>query len=98
MVDILATRLIPSGANLWLVYISAKVFEQLNQSPRGFVVRPFVYWINRFEQQITNTLDPNCSVEELGNRLLGLTEVSNSCHSHFRNNVANIGPMTNSSP
>lgn len=96
MADMLATRLMRLGTHLALLYLSAKIFEQLKANPRNVLFRPFVYWINKCEQQMTNTLDPNCSVQELANRLLGLLEVSTSCHSRFRNNVANIGPMTSS--
>lgn len=80
MMDTIAVRMKRSGAILWFLYLGAKIFERLKESPRHAVVRPFVHWLNKYDQQITNTLDPNCSVEELENRLAGALEVSISIY------------------
>lgn len=74
--DNLVARMVRSGANLWLLYLGAKIFEQLNKSPRHAAVRPFVHWMNICDEKITNALDTNCSVEALENRLSVLLEVS----------------------
>lgn len=79
MVTMLAARIKQSGVTLWLLYLGAKIFEQLNENPRNAAVRPLVYWINKCDQQITKALDPNCSVEVLQDQLSGLLEVSRRC-------------------
>lgn len=93
LIDMTVERTQRSRANLWFLYLGVKIFEQLNQSSRNAAVRPFVHWINKCGQEITNALDPNCPVEELENRLLGLLEVSNSSYMHFLDSVVDITPI-----
>ena len=93
MRDTLVARIARSGANLWFLYLGAKIFEQLNKSPCHAVVRPFVHWINKCDEQVTNALNPNCSVEELENRLWGLLEVSFVQNVYSSNNLVIILPI-----
>ncbi|KAF8599449.1 hypothetical protein BDV93DRAFT_300265 [Ceratobasidium sp. AG-I] len=75
MRDFLISRVVRTGATTWFFYLGAKIFEQLNKRNRHAVARPFVHWINKCDEEVTNALNPNLSVEELEIHLFGLLEL-----------------------
>ncbi|KAG8743391.1 hypothetical protein FRC10_012117 [Ceratobasidium sp. 414] len=71
----LIARMRNSSSIIWFMYLGARIFQALSGTADSAVVQPYVYWIDKFDQQATNSLCRNPSVDELGDRLAGLLEL-----------------------
>ncbi|KAG9121300.1 hypothetical protein FRC07_002785, partial [Ceratobasidium sp. 392] len=57
------------------MYLATRIFQALSGTVGPEAVEPFMYWIDWFDQQATNSSCRNPSVNELGDRLAGLLEL-----------------------
>ncbi|KAG9081567.1 hypothetical protein FS749_007571, partial [Ceratobasidium sp. UAMH 11750] len=70
----LVSRIRNSGHILWFMYLGARIFQALSETRDHSAIQPYVYWMDKFDRQATNSPVRNPSVDELGNRLAGLLE------------------------
>lgn len=60
------------------MYLGAKLFKALSESPGGMDVQPYTNWLNKLDQQFTNDHDDDSSLSNVGDLLMAQLEVSQS--------------------
>ncbi|KAG8699475.1 hypothetical protein FRC09_006595 [Ceratobasidium sp. 395] len=71
----LVSRMKSSGTTVWLMYLGVRIFQALSETASSEAVRPYVYWMDRFDEQVTKDPSRHPSVDDLGDRLAGLLEL-----------------------
>ncbi|KAG9079809.1 hypothetical protein FRC06_007442, partial [Ceratobasidium sp. 370] len=75
VLNVLASRMRTSRTTVWLMYLGVRIFQALSETTDSTAIQPYVYWMDKFDQQSTNSPCRNPSVDELGDRLAGLLEL-----------------------
>ncbi|KDN39785.1 hypothetical protein RSAG8_08577, partial [Rhizoctonia solani AG-8 WAC10335] len=71
----LINRLVGSKATIWAIYLGVKLFQALDQDPRGTEVREYIGWIDKFEQKFIIDSNNNSSLNDAADWLFAQLEL-----------------------
>ncbi|KAH7337615.1 hypothetical protein B0J17DRAFT_432515 [Rhizoctonia solani] len=75
--DPMLNRLMGSKTMIWAMYLGAKLFQALDQDPRGTNIRGYIVWIDKFEKKFILDSNSNSSLNDAADWLFAQLEF---CH------------------